>query len=150
MGCYQEGIPKDSVGGKDVTAHIFEFVCYFSCYYHSLNDVCLSGILQTSLSPTQVKSQRVLAPFRSCFALRSRIRKSWIATAGSSTPLDLFSDPMVGTLYSHTCDGIDWNFYFSVCILLDVGTKPTGTSIYELWKCMPFPMEDVVNVYNLY
>lgn len=24
MGCYQEGIAKDSVGGKDVTAHIFE------------------------------------------------------------------------------------------------------------------------------
>lgn len=24
----------------------------------------------------------------------------------------------------------------NVCILLDVGTKPTGTSIYELWKCM--------------
>jgi len=24
---------------------------------------------------------------------------------------------------------------FQVCILLDVGTKPTGTSIYELWKC---------------
>lgn len=23
----------------------------------------------------------------------------------------------------------------NVCILLDVGTKPTGTSIYELWKC---------------
>lgn len=22
-----------------------------------------------------------------------------------------------------------------VCVLLDVGTKPTGTSIYELWKC---------------
>ena len=22
-----------------------------------------------------------------------------------------------------------------VCILLDVGTKPTGTSIYDLWKC---------------
>lgn len=26
MGCYQEGIAKDSVGGKDVTAHIFECV----------------------------------------------------------------------------------------------------------------------------
>ena len=25
MGCYQEGIAKDSVGGKDVTAHIFEY-----------------------------------------------------------------------------------------------------------------------------
>ena len=22
----------------------------------------------------------------------------------------------------------------AVCVLLDVGTKPTGTSIYELWK----------------
>lgn len=26
MGCYQEGIAKDSVAGKDVTAHIFEYV----------------------------------------------------------------------------------------------------------------------------
>lgn len=26
MGCYQEGIAKDSVAGKDVTAHIFEQV----------------------------------------------------------------------------------------------------------------------------
>lgn len=26
MGCYQEGVAKDSVGGKDVTAHIFEYV----------------------------------------------------------------------------------------------------------------------------
>lgn len=26
MGCYQEGIAKDSVGGKDVTAHIYEWV----------------------------------------------------------------------------------------------------------------------------
>lgn len=25
MGVYQEGIAKDSVGGKDVTAHIFEY-----------------------------------------------------------------------------------------------------------------------------
>jgi hypothetical protein len=25
----------------------------------------------------------------------------------------------------------------AVCILLDVGTKPTDTSIYELWKCRP-------------
>lgn len=25
MGCYQEGIAKDSVAGKDVTAHIYEY-----------------------------------------------------------------------------------------------------------------------------
>lgn len=26
MGCYQEGVAKDEIGGKDVTAHIFECV----------------------------------------------------------------------------------------------------------------------------
>ena len=30
MGCYQEGVAKDTVGGKDVTAHIFEYVGYLS------------------------------------------------------------------------------------------------------------------------
>ena len=30
MGCFQEGVMKDSVGGKDVTAHIFEYVTHFS------------------------------------------------------------------------------------------------------------------------
>lgn len=28
MGCYQEGIAKDSVGGKDVTAHIYEYTTH--------------------------------------------------------------------------------------------------------------------------
>ncbi|KAJ3781566.1 chitin synthase-domain-containing protein [Lentinula aff. detonsa] len=56
MGCYQDGIAKDSVAGKDVTAHIFEYT---------------SSVMVTEL----------------------------------------------------------------VCVLLDVGTKPTGTSIHELWKC---------------
>lgn len=32
MGCYQEGIAKDSVAGKDVTAHIFEYVPTCSHY----------------------------------------------------------------------------------------------------------------------
>lgn len=26
MGCYQDGVAKDTVGGQDVTAHIFEYV----------------------------------------------------------------------------------------------------------------------------
>jgi len=28
MGCYQEGIAKDSIAGKDVTAHIFEYASF--------------------------------------------------------------------------------------------------------------------------
>ena len=31
MGCYQEGIAKDSVAGKDVTAHIFEYTSSVVC-----------------------------------------------------------------------------------------------------------------------
>jgi hypothetical protein len=30
MGCYQEGLAKDSVAGKDVAAHIFELVAHRS------------------------------------------------------------------------------------------------------------------------
>jgi len=39
----------------------------------------------------------------------------------------------------------------TVCVLLDVGTKPTGTSIYELWKCefFRFIIQDVFLIYFL-
>jgi chitin synthase len=34
-----------------------------------------------------------------------------------------------------------------VCILLDVGTKPTGTSIYELWKCAcPLDFQTAIDI----
>jgi hypothetical protein len=36
MGCYQEGIAKDSVAGKDVTAHIFEYACLGHFLPHTL------------------------------------------------------------------------------------------------------------------
>ncbi|KAF8203987.1 glycosyltransferase family 2 protein [Pholiota molesta] len=88
MGCYQEGIAKDSVGGKDVTAHIFEYT---------------TNVIVTD-------SGEVL------FCLKEQNKKK---------------------LNSHR-----WFFNAfgpllkpNVCVLLDVGTKPTGTSIYELWKC---------------
>ena len=64
--------------------------------------------------------------------------------------LVLFSNPMVRTHYMPAWDDVDRIFLLLVCILLDVGTKPTGTSIYELWKCMPLFLEDIINVYNLY
>ena len=34
-----------------------------------------------------------------------------------------------------------------VCVLLDVGTKPTGTSIYELWKCEVFSSQLTNDLY---
>lgn len=61
MGCYQEGIPKDTVGGKDVTAHIFEYA------HLELSDPCdelTEGPVDSHpklLSLRLVKSRRVLA-----------------------------------------------------------------------------------------
>jgi len=97
MGCYQEGIAKDSVGGKDVTAHIFEYTTNVV--------VTDTGEVSASACPVQI-----------LFCLKEQNKKK---------------------LNSHR-----WFFNAfgpllkpNVCILLDVGTKPTGTSIYELWKC---------------
>ncbi|KAF8167433.1 glycosyltransferase family 2 protein [Crassisporium funariophilum] len=97
MGCYQEGIAKDSVGGKDVTAHIFE--------YTTQAIVTDTGEVTQGSCPVQV-----------LFCLKEQNKKK---------------------LNSHR-----WFFNAfgpllkpNVCVLLDVGTKPTGTSIYELWKC---------------
>ncbi|EKM84011.1 hypothetical protein AGABI1DRAFT_31788 [Agaricus bisporus var. burnettii JB137-S8] len=97
MGCYQEGIAKDSVGGKDVTAHIFE--------YTSNVVVTETGEVSQGSCPVQV-----------LFCLKEQNKKKlnshrWFFNAFG---------PLINP---------------NVCVLLDVGTKPTGTSIYELWKC---------------
>ncbi|KAF9225402.1 glycosyltransferase family 2 protein [Gyrodon lividus] len=97
MGCYQEGIAKDSVAGKDVTAHIFE--------YTSSVVVTETGEVSSGACPVQI-----------LFCLKEQNKKKlnshrWFFNAFG---------PLINP---------------NVCILLDVGTKPTGTSIYELWKC---------------
>ncbi|KAJ8483166.1 hypothetical protein ONZ51_g4901 [Trametes cubensis] len=97
MGCYQEGVAKDSIAGKDVTAHIFEFT--------SNVVVTERGEVSQGACPVQI-----------IFCLKEQNKKKlnshrWFFNAFG---------PLIQP---------------NVCILLDVGTKPTGTSIYELWKC---------------
>ncbi|PSS29682.1 hypothetical protein PHLCEN_2v2830 [Hermanssonia centrifuga] len=97
MGCYQEGVAKDSVGGKDVTAHIFEYTSHVV--------VTDNGEVSQGACPVQI-----------IFCLKEQNKKKlnshrWFFNAFG---------PLIKP---------------NVCILLDVGTKPTGTSIYELWKC---------------
>ncbi|KAF4611403.1 hypothetical protein D9613_004178 [Agrocybe pediades] len=97
MGCYQEGIAKDSVGGKDVTAHIFEYT---------------SNVIVTETGEVSQGS----CPVQILFCLKEQNKKKlnshrWFFNAFG---------PLIRP---------------NVCVLLDVGTKPTGTSIYELWKC---------------
>lgn len=97
MGVYQEGIAKDSVAGKDVTAHIFE--------YTTSAIVTSTGEVSQGPCPVQI-----------LFCLKEQNKKKlnshrWFFNAFG---------PLIKP---------------NVCVLLDVGTKPTGTSIYELWKC---------------
>jgi len=97
MGCFQEGVMKDEVGGKDVTAHIFEFT---------------TNVIVTDTGEVSPGS----CPVQVLFCLKEQNKKKlnshrWFFNAFG---------PLIKP---------------NVCVLLDVGTKPTGTSIYELWKC---------------
>ncbi|KAF8326373.1 chitin synthase 2 [Cantharellus anzutake] len=97
MGVYQDGVAKDTVNGKDVQAHIFEFTTQVM--------VTLNGEVSQAPCPIQV-----------IFCLKEQNKKKlnshrWFFNAFG---------PLINP---------------NVCVLLDVGTKPTGTSIYELWKC---------------
>ncbi|TRM61502.1 glycosyltransferase family 2 protein [Schizophyllum amplum] len=96
MGVYQEGIAKDSVAGKDVTAHIFEYTTQVM--------VTETGEISQNACPVQI-----------LFCLKEQNKKKlnshrWFFNAFG---------PLIKP---------------NVCVLLDVGTKPTSTSIYELWK----------------
>ncbi|KAF9909730.1 Chitin synthase, class 2 [Lobosporangium transversale] len=99
MGAYQEGIAKDTVAGKPVTAHIYEYT----------TQVMVDSDLKVR------SSDRGIVPVQILFCLKEQNKKK---------------------LNSHR-----WFFNAfapqlnpNVCILLDVGTKPSGTSIYHLWK----------------
>ncbi|KAG9297729.1 hypothetical protein G9A89_011244 [Geosiphon pyriformis] len=99
IGVYQDGVAKNKVNGKDVTAHIYEYTT------------------QVSIDPDMKfkGADRGIVPIQVLFCLKEKNAKKinshrWFFNAFGSilTP--------------------------NVCILLDVGTKPGGTSIYHLWK----------------
>ncbi|KAI8602167.1 glycosyltransferase family 2 protein [Dissophora ornata] len=99
MGAYQEGIAKDTVAGKPVTAHIYEYT----------TQVMVDSDLKIR------SADRGIVPVQILFCLKEQNKKK---------------------LNSHR-----WFFNAfapqlnpNVCVLLDVGTKPSGTSIYHLWK----------------
>ncbi|KAJ3413167.1 Chitin synthase, class 2 [Chytridiales sp. JEL 0842] len=99
MGVYQEGLMKNKVNDKDVTAHIFEYTTQIALdTENNIRD------LSTGLVPVQI-----------LFCLKEKNAKKinshrWFFSA-------------FGPLLKP-----------NVCVLIDVGTKPTPTSIYHLWK----------------
>ncbi|KAI8621114.1 chitin synthase-domain-containing protein [Chytriomyces sp. MP71] len=99
MGVYQDGIMKNKVSEKDVTAHLFEYTTQLAID----PDMNISG------------AQQGIVPCQILFCLKEKNAKKinshrWFFNA-------------FGALLRP-----------NVCVLIDVGTKPTESSIYHLWK----------------
>ncbi|KAJ3347998.1 Chitin synthase, class 1, partial [Kappamyces sp. JEL0680] len=99
MGVYQNGIMKDHVNGKPVTAHIFEYT----------TQVCVTPDLKVH------GHEKGYVPVQILFCLKEKNAKKinshrWFFNAFG---------PLIRP---------------EVTILIDVGTKPTPTSLYHLWK----------------
>ena len=99
MGVYQDGIMKDHVNEKTVTAHVFEYT----------TQVCVTPDLKVQ------GHDKGYVPVQVLFCLKEKNAKKinshrWFFNA-------------FGPLLRP-----------NVCMLIDVGTKPTNSSLYHLWK----------------
>ncbi|KAJ3071847.1 Chitin synthase, class 2 [Podochytrium sp. JEL0797] len=104
MGCYMEGLPRASVNDNAVTAHVFEFS----------TQVRVNSHLVTRFGDEPVKAGP-LCPMQTIFLLKEKNAKKinshrWFFKA--------------------VCDQLDPE----ICILIDVGTKPTERSFYHLYR----------------
>ncbi|KAI9330177.1 chitin synthase-domain-containing protein [Obelidium mucronatum] len=104
MGCYMDGLPRASVNDKPVTGHIFEFT----------TQVRVNSHLVTRFGDDPNKDGPS-CPMQTIFLLKEKNAKKinshrWFFKA--------------------VCDQLDPE----ICILIDVGTKPTERSFYHLYR----------------
>ncbi|KAI8621910.1 chitin synthase-domain-containing protein [Chytriomyces sp. MP71] len=104
MGCYMDGLPRASVNGKPVTAHIFE----------CSTQIRVDKNLVARFGDDPQKHQAIV-PCQTIFLLKEKNAKKinshrWFFKA--------------------VCDSLDPE----VCILIDIGTKPTKQSFYHLYR----------------
>lgn len=99
MGVYQDGIAKNIVNQKEVTAHVYEYTTQVSLD----SDLKFKG------------AEKGIVPCQIIFCLKERNQKK---------------------LNSHRWffNAFGRSLNPNVCILLDVGTKPSPTALYHLWK----------------
>ncbi|ORY46998.1 hypothetical protein BCR33DRAFT_715381 [Rhizoclosmatium globosum] len=108
MGAYQDGLIKTSVNGSPTTAHIFEYTT--QAFVDTNTDQTVRGSKDGGRFGVAAG-----VPVQLIFCLKERNAKKinshrWFFNA-------------FGRLLKP-----------EVCVLLDVGTKPTGKSMYHLWK----------------
>ncbi|KAJ3089949.1 Chitin synthase, class 2 [Physocladia obscura] len=104
MGLYMDGVPRASVNGKPVTGHFFEFS----------TQVRIDKNLIARFADDPAKTMNVV-PVQTLFLLKEKNAKKinshrWFFKA--------------------VCDSLDPE----VCILIDVGTKPTKQSFFHLYR----------------
>ncbi|KAI1778564.1 glycosyltransferase family 2 protein [Hypoxylon cercidicola] len=104
MGVYQEGIAKQQVNGKDVTAHIYEYTTKVTLQIK--NDV-------VQVLPPKDEDKPV--PVQMLFCLKEKNQKKINSHRWFFQAFGRVLDP-------------------NICVLIDAGTKPGGNSIYHLWK----------------
>ncbi|GAA6030305.1 hypothetical protein JCM8097_009038 [Rhodosporidiobolus ruineniae] len=99
MGVYQDGVAKNTVAGKPVTAHIYEYTT------------------QISVDPEMKfkSAERGIVPVQMIFCLKEKNAKKINSHRWFFNAFGPILQP-------------------NVCVLLDVGTQPSPTSIYKLWK----------------
>ncbi|CAO0802047.1 unnamed protein product [Mucor circinelloides] len=100
LGVYQEGVAKNVVHGKPVTAHIYEYTTQIS--------------VNPDMEVMKAGSKNVV-PCQLLFCLKEKNQKKINSHRWFFQAFGPVVDP-------------------HVCVLIDVGTKPGGTSIYHLWK----------------
>ncbi|CAG8527600.1 2889_t:CDS:2 [Paraglomus occultum] len=99
IGVYQDGVAKNSVNDRHVTAHIYEYTT------------------QVSIDPDMKfkGANKGIMPVQVLFCLKEKNAKKINSHRWFFNAFGRVLNP-------------------NVCVLLDVGTKPGGTSIYHLWK----------------
>lgn len=99
MGVYQDGIAKQQVNNKDVTAHIYE--------YTTQTHLALKNDVVSLVHRRQ--------PVQMVFCLKEKNQKKINSHRWFFQAFGRVLDP-------------------NICVLLDAGTRPGGSSIYHLWK----------------
>ncbi|KAJ2226200.1 hypothetical protein IWW45_007563 [Coemansia sp. RSA 485] len=99
VGAYQPDVMKNTVGDKEVKAHVFEYT----------TQVCLDANMN------QLGAKQNMPPVQVLFCLKEKNAKKINSHRWFFNAFATVLNPRV-------------------CVLIDVGTKPTSTSIYHLWK----------------
>jgi chitin synthase len=128
MGCYQDGVAKNAVNGKPVTAHIYEYTSQSTSLSLYFGFAKLSSPKKTVsvTPPAKIGPQKEPAPIQIIFCLKEINQKKINSHRWFFNAFGPILEP-------------------NVCVLLDVGTMPGPDSIYVCH----IPIEKTMTCANL-